>query len=76
MVVEAVFVTAPTLILAHVTYQDANKDKPSDEWPHRIAYRVCVFLVRHHGRWLLWTVCTPLVLVQRAIRRRKGDNEN
>jgi hypothetical protein len=67
-VLELIFVSAPTILLGGVTYQDANKDRPREEWPHRIAYAACTYLIHHHGRWLLWQVCTPLVIAHRGVR--------
>lgn len=74
MIVEAITVTAPTLALAHVTYLNTYKERPTDEWPHRRLYAVCTFLVRHHGQWLLWQVCTLLPL-RHVVTRKEDDQE-
>jgi hypothetical protein len=77
MIVEFLTITVPTVGLGAATYQDANKGKPREQWPHRVAMTVtregcvfCVWLIRHHGRWVAWQVAQLLP------KRRMGGNKN
>jgi hypothetical protein len=77
MIVDLALITLPTVALAHVTYHNTYKDQPREEWPHRVAVTVtrqgcvfCVWLIRHHGRWVAWQVAQVLP------KRRVGGRES
>ena len=78
MLLDAALITVPTLALTHVTYLNTYRDKAIEEWPH-YRFRVwCTYVIYHNGRRVMWSVCTPLILVQRAAHRvtRKGGRLN
>lgn len=75
---EFVFVTLPTLGLAHVTYRNTYREREPGDWPHHRAIKrtwyvctVCTYLARHGGRWVMWQVSHYLPSVR--VDRREDD---